>query len=1126
MNGLNSKWESFINVLQHFNGPSCIMLQETKISTCLKSKLNGYKIFPPDLRRSESIVLTAVDKNLSPVLIPHENDDVNIIVVEILVGNQRIRVINGYGPQETDSKCRRNEFWEVLESQVVNAKNEGCLIIIEMDANAKLGPSIIPSDPNPISSNGSLLLGVMTRQKLTCLNSDHRCRGSITRYRKTAHGEERSILDFVLVCEGLLVYFNSMVIDESRNLALTKFATSAGNRIKKVSDHNVIHAVFNLKATRNLRKQRREIFDFKNTEAQTAFRNLTENSEKLRYISELPYSPRTKSKLFFKSLNNLCHRSFKKIRISSGNSFNSKRKERHEKLFLKKSEILNRINKLTDSNIGLKPVLEKALANTETQIFQEISERNAKSVEVHVGHLDSLDGAFCQRGMWKVKNKLFPKTKDPPTTKIDSEGNKVTEISALKRLYMDTYISRLKHRKMKPQFLEIERLKEELWELRLIQLKKRNAQPWTISELKSVTKELKNNQCRDPDSLISEVFKDEVAGKDLNTAVLGLMNMILETFYIPEELLRSNITSIWKGKGSRMNLNNDRGIFTLSILRKILDKLLYMKLYPSVANGMSYSNIGAKKHKNVRDHLFIVYGIIHSVLKDGMPCIDLQIYDLVQAFDSLWLKDCMNDLFDILPVEMQDKRLALVYELNKSNQVSVKTPVGLSEQFSCDEIVLQGGGWGPIQCSVSIDKLGRICTKNQQHMYHYKNKVSVVPLAMIDDLLAIAPCGLESVAVNTFINVHIEMKKLTFHMTDKNNKSKCHKIHVGKENGHCPILKVHGTIMPSASHDTYLGDIISSDGKNRLNLDNRVSKGRGKVAEIIGMISKLSLGKHFFKIAILLRETLFLSSVLTNSEVWYRLSQADLNEIEALDRNLLVRISSLPSSTPSAALYLELGCMRIRTIIKARRVNYLHYLLTLDRKEMLSRFFWCQWSENKKHDWTYQVRQDLADLSLPLDLNIIKSKSKFGWKNLVKQKARLFEVQELSRENTNKSKTCKLKYNKLQMQRYLIDLISVEAKIVLKYRLRMSQYSGNFKGGRPTLRCPLCGNHDDEQDLSFRCQKVITGINNNSVYEDIFQTKVTKSVVDKLIAIEKLRADSSVSSPAGTPSVHQPLTLS
>ena len=221
---------------------------------------------------------------------------------------------------------------------------------------------------------------------------------------------------------------------------------------------------------------------------------------------------------------------------------------------------------------------------------------------------------------------------------------------------------------------------------------------------------------------------------------------------------------------------------------------------------------------------------------------------------------------------------------------------------------------------------------------------------MVDDLLAIAPCGLDSLAVNTFINVHIEMKRLTFHTTDKNNKSKCHKIHVGIQSDHCPTLKVHGTVMPEASSDTYLGDIISSDGKNRLNLESRLSKGRGKAAEILAMINNLSLGKHFFKIAMLLRETLFLGSVLTNSEVWYRLSQADLKDIESLDRSLITRICSLPSSTPSAGLYLELGCMRIGTIIKARRLNYLHYLVNLERVEMLSRFFWCQWNDDRKHD--------------------------------------------------------------------------------------------------------------------------------------------------------------------------------
>ena len=58
---------------------------------------------------------------------------------------------------------------------------------------------------------------------------------------------------------------------------------------------------------------------------------------------------------------------------------------------------------------------------------------------------------------------------------------------------------------------------------------------------------------------------------------------------------------------------------------------------------MSDSNIGARKMKNIRNHLFIIYGVINSVLKGESECIDIQIYDLVKAFDVLWLADTMND---------------------------------------------------------------------------------------------------------------------------------------------------------------------------------------------------------------------------------------------------------------------------------------------------------------------------------------------------------------------------------------------------------------------------------------------------------------------------------------------------
>ena len=233
--------------------------------------------------------------------------------------------------------------------------------------------------------------------------------------------------------------------------------------------------------------------------------------------------------------------------------------------------------------------------------------------------------------------------------------------------------------------------------------------PWTLEDLEEVLKKLKNNHSRDPNGMINELFKPGIAGRDLKQALVDLMNIILSTFFIPEYMEYSDITSLFKLKGSRMLLSNDRGIFILAVLRKILDKLLYLEKYPDLESNMSDSNIGARKNKNVRNHLFIVYGVINSVLREGRGCVDIQIYDLVQAFDALWLQDCMNDIFDCLPENKRDRKLALIYQTNINNLVAVNTPVGQTERVNMPQIVQQGGGWGPMECSISIDKIGRQC---------------------------------------------------------------------------------------------------------------------------------------------------------------------------------------------------------------------------------------------------------------------------------------------------------------------------------------------------------------------------------------------------------------------------------
>ena len=66
-------------------------------------------------------------------------------------------------------------------------------------------------------------------------------------------------------------------------------------------------------------------------------------------------------------------------------------------------------------------------------------------------------------------------------------------------------------------------------------------------------------------------------------------------------------------KESKLELKNYRGIFTLPALRQILDKLTYNDKYSDLEESMSDSNIGSLKFKNIRNHLFMVYGIINDV---------------------------------------------------------------------------------------------------------------------------------------------------------------------------------------------------------------------------------------------------------------------------------------------------------------------------------------------------------------------------------------------------------------------------------------------------------------------------------------------------------------------------------
>ena len=235
---------------------------------------------------------------------------------------------------------------------------------------------------------------------------------------------------------------------------------------------------------------------------------------------------------------------------------------------------------------------------------------------------------------------------------------------------------------------------------------------------------------------------------------------------------------------------------------------------------MSSSNIGGRKNRNIRDHLFVINAILQDAAKDKTETIDIGIYDVMKCFDKMWAKETANDIFE---AGIKDDQFVLIANSNKVCQVAIKTPWGsLTQRKEYNDIEMQGTVLTPIKCAVQIDTLGKEVLKDDSDkLYKYKGFVRIPPMALIDDILTVTPCGIDSILMNAAVQSKVNNKRLEL------GHKKCFKMHVGNEASKCPTLKIHSEEMLTSSSEKYLGDIITNDGKIEENLKARNSKGIG-----------------------------------------------------------------------------------------------------------------------------------------------------------------------------------------------------------------------------------------------------------------------------------------------------------
>ena len=458
---------------------------------------------------------------------------------------------------------------------------------------------------------------------------------------------------------------------------------------------------------------------------------------------------------------------------------------------------------------------------------------------------------------------------------------------------------------------------------------------------------------------------------------------------------------------------------------------------------------------------------MNDAVNGTKEAVDIGIYDVDKCFDSLWLKECINDIYD---AGLKNDKLNLLYLMNETAQVAIRTPWGLTERETMTNIVMQGTVWGSLFCTGTMDKLGKLKYSNEEMLFKYKGTVGVPAMEMVDDVVDVQKCGNNAIKSNAVINSFMEHKKLTL------SKSKCHKIHCGKKSQFCPELEVHKENMHETEEEKYLGDYINKNAKHATTVSRRRAKGFGIISDIIQILDHIKDSKRRIKVGLQLRQAWFVNSMLVNVEAWHNILKKDTDVFTNLDKYLMKLIIGAQSKVPTESLYLETAAIPIRLILASRRANYLHNILKREPNELVKRVFIAQKANPTKGDWINIIEEDMELINLNMSELEITTMSKNQFKKHVKTCVKTATFKSLKALQDNHIKIKHINYNKFTLQSYLeSDKFSFEEASTL-FNMRADTVNG-IKKCFPKLyenniQCKLGCLEEDSINHIYKCRQL------------------------------------------------------
>ena len=233
-----------------------------------------------------------------------------------------------------------------------------------------------------------------------------------------------------------------------------------------------------------------------------------------------------------------------------------------------------------------------------------------------------------------------------------------------------------------------------------------------------------------------------------------------------------------------------------------------------------------------------------------------------------------------------------------------------------------------------------------------------------------------------------------------------------------------------------------------------------------------------------------MSSILSSSEVWYGVTQIELEGYEQVDKMWIKELMNCSSSVPKELLYLELAILPIRYVIQIRRLLYFHHILRQRKDSLLHKFFMAQLTNPRQRDWVSQVLQEVEDLNINLEIKDIELLSKEKYKSLIKEVVykRAFSNLLIRKQSktSEHAKGKEINYSEFELQDYLSpnyeDLTIEEQRWIFQCRVEYIDIKGNHHWKFQDISSFSCKKNIDETQSHLLCCEYLLGKNENMMY--------------------------------------------